>query len=76
MAEKYTSIVFLEVFGDETIETRRMMMEMQVRVTPTFKFFKDGQLVETITGSNENKLTEGILACLSEKTEAEPKMES
>ena len=48
--------VFLVITGDESAETRAMMMAMKVRVTPTFFVYRGGEIVKTATGVNENNL--------------------
>ena len=37
-----------------------MMIEQQVRVTPTFLFFRDHKLVHTLSGINEGNLRAAI----------------
>lgn len=60
-AQQYSDAVFLEVFGDETPDTRKMMIEMQIKATPTFRFYRKGELVSTHSGISEDKLQAGII---------------
>ena len=60
LAEKHTEIDFLSMYGDETPATRKLMMEMQVKVTPTFMLYRGGQRVHSICGINEDNLRTAI----------------
>lgn len=55
-ARQYSDAIFLEVFGDETKATRQMMVDMKVRVTPTFALFRGGHKVHSHGGINETNL--------------------
>jgi hypothetical protein len=44
IAEKFTSVIVLDILGDESMDTRKMMMDMQIKSTPTFKMYKGGQV--------------------------------
>ncbi|KAK9834626.1 hypothetical protein WJX74_006093 [Apatococcus lobatus] len=52
--------VFLEIFGDENEDTRAMMIDMCVKVTPTFHMFKGGRLCHMHTGINEENLKNAV----------------
>eukprot|EP00775_Hariotina_reticulata_P005338 gene5339-5575_t len=64
LAERFPEVVMCEVYGDETPDTRKMMMKMQVKVTPTFRMYRHKDCVNVITGTNEKKLMRGILSQL------------
>jgi hypothetical protein len=38
----------------------------QVKVTPTFLIYRDGELIETITGTGSNRLLKALLSHLKE----------
>lgn len=42
-----------------------MMMSMEVRVTPTFRMYRQGDTVNVVTGTNEKKLMRGILSAMT-----------
>jgi hypothetical protein len=79
MAAAYApDVVFLEITGDESKETRGMMMAMAVRVTPTFFLWDRGEgrstgeaaggappATRTATGVNENNLKAAVDAVLA-----------
>ncbi|CAK0787660.1 hypothetical protein CVIRNUC_010882 [Coccomyxa viridis] len=52
--------LFLEILGDETSETRRLMIEMSIRVTPTFCIFHHKEVIRTVTGISEDNLKAAI----------------
>jgi hypothetical protein len=62
LAEKFPEVVCLDIFGDESPATRKLMIGWQVRVTPTFRLYRGAQLVDTLTGTNEKKLGRALLA--------------
>ncbi|GBC04634.1 hypothetical protein RclHR1_05790015 [Rhizophagus clarus] len=53
----YTDVIFLKVDGDESPD---LTTEYKISAFPTFLFFKDGKLVETIVGAIPDKLKENI----------------
>jgi hypothetical protein len=58
--------VLAEIYGDETPDTRKMMMQMEVRVTPTFRMYRGpGDAVNVVAGTNDKKLMRGMLAQLT-----------
>lgn len=59
-AEHYVDSVFVEVFGDETPDTRAMMKEMQVRVTPTFVMYRNGEKMHSHGGINQKNFHSAI----------------
>lgn len=65
-AERFADSVLLEVVGDESPELRKLMKTWEVKVTPTFRLLRDGQLVETVTGTGNSKLLKAILANLKD----------
>lgn len=65
-AMQYSDAVFLQIMGDETKETRAMMIEWKVRVTPTFVLFRDGEKVHSHGGINEVNLHRYIAKHLRE----------
>ena len=43
------------------------MMKMDIRVTPTFKLFHGGEVVQTVTGINETTLRSAVETLTTEK---------
>lgn len=68
-ADLYSNAVFLELFGDESKDTRALMVKMGIRVTPTFVLYRDGQRVHSHGGVNEKNFHSAIQSHLKE-TEA------
>lgn len=60
IAESYPMTSFLEVIGDESADTRKMMIERQVKVTPTFMLFRNNELVHTVSGINDSNLRAAV----------------
>ncbi|EIE19106.1 thioredoxin-like protein [Coccomyxa subellipsoidea C-169] len=52
--------VFLEILGDESADTRKLMISMQIRVTPTFCLFRGTEVVQTVTGVNAENLQNAV----------------
>ncbi len=61
LAERFPDCYLLEVTGDETPELRKLMMKWQVKTTPTFFLYRNGTMVDTVTGTSNNKLLNAIL---------------
>lgn len=57
LAAGFRDVVFLEVFGDDTSQLRKLMMEFNVKATPTFRIYKEGELMTTVVGINEKKVS-------------------
>eukprot|EP00884_Botryococcus_braunii_P019581 jgi/Botrbrau1/6306/Bobra.0339s0017.1 len=60
LAEAFPDCLFLEIIGDESQETRKMMIKLEVKSTPTFRFYRDGECVNITTGVNENNLRSAV----------------
>ncbi|GAB4816320.1 hypothetical protein N2152v2_003366 [Parachlorella kessleri] len=65
-ADMYRDTVFLELFGDESKDTRALMVKMGIKVTPTFVLYRDGEKVHSHGGVNERNLHRAIQAHLLE----------
>lgn len=63
-AEQFGDTVFAEIVGDESKETRQMMIQWQVKATPTFRYLRNGELVATTSGINEDKFRGAVVAAL------------
>ncbi|CAL5224555.1 g7257 [Coccomyxa viridis] len=57
--------IFLEILGDETSESRKLMIEMAIKVTPTFCIFHDKEIIRRVTGISEDNLKAAIAEELS-----------
>ena len=55
---EFSEITFLKIDVDECQDIAE---DQDVQAMPTFKFFKDGAVVETVVGANENKLKASLL---------------
>lgn len=55
-----TDIVFLKIFGDFNQETRALMREWGVRAVPSFRFYKNGELIHSHSGAKEEDLRSNI----------------
>eukprot|EP00878_Enallax_costatus_P001057 GHUV01001192.1.p2 GENE.GHUV01001192.1~~GHUV01001192.1.p2 ORF type:complete len:220 (+),score=40.27 GHUV01001192.1:113-772(+) len=64
IAERFSECILCELYGDETPETRKMMIRLQVKVTPTFRMYRQRECVNVVTGTNDKKLMRGILSQL------------
>lgn len=63
LAEKYVDVVFLKLDCNE--ENRPLAKELKIRVVPTFKILKKGEVVTEVTGAKLEKLVEVIEAARS-----------
>jgi thioredoxin-like negative regulator of GroEL len=70
IAEKVPEVVFLDVIGDENDNTRRMMIQQKVKATPTFQLYRGGELVDTVTGTNDKKLTREVVTHMTPEEQA------
>ncbi|GBF92257.1 thioredoxin [Raphidocelis subcapitata] len=61
IAERFPNLVLLQVLGDESPDTRKLMVSMKVKVTPTFALYRGGSQVETVTGVSEVKLLRALV---------------
>jgi hypothetical protein len=64
-AQRFPDCILAEIYGDETPATRKMMMTMEVKVTPTFRMYRGADCVNVVAGTNEKKLMRGILAAMT-----------
>ncbi|CAL8464622.1 g4157 [Coccomyxa elongata] len=62
--------VFLEIMGDESADTRKLMISMQIRVTPTFCLFRGTEVVKTVTGVNAENLQNAVREQLAGQQQA------
>ena len=61
MASRFPDVACMQLYGDESPDTRRMMVTMKVKVTPTFFLYRGGEVVGTVTGVDENKLLRAMV---------------
>eukprot|EP00798_Chlamydomonas_sp_ICE-L_P020007 gene20007-26721_t len=64
LAQRFGDSAFLEVYGDETPELRKLMTTWKISTTPTFRMYRNGILVQSIAGPKKAELTDEILAGL------------
>lgn len=60
LAQRFPDSMLLDIIGDESIDTRRLMMDSEVKVTPTFRLYRGSECVATLLGTNEKKLRMAI----------------
>lgn len=65
-AQQFNDTIFLEIFGDESTDTRKLMIDMQIKSTPTFRYYRNGEVLGSHTGISEEKLRAAVLANLKE----------
>ncbi|KAL6761969.1 hypothetical protein V8C86DRAFT_1806347 [Haematococcus lacustris] len=61
LARRFADCLVLEVMGDASPDNRKMMMDMAVKVTPTFFLYRGGQRVHSLTGTSRGALARAIL---------------
>mmetsp|Transcript_5618 Transcript_5618/g.9782 ORF Transcript_5618/g.9782 Transcript_5618/m.9782 type:complete len:203 (+) Transcript_5618:1-609(+) len=61
LAERFSDAIVMEVMGDENPTTRKWMMDMKIKVTPSFFLYRDGKLLTTLTGTTRSALRDAIL---------------
>lgn len=62
MSKEYPDALFLKINGDLNSGTRAMMWKWGVRAVPNFRFFRNGELIHSHTGANEQELRSKFLA--------------
>lgn len=60
IADAYKDVLFLEIIGDESKDTRSLMIKMQVQVTPTFRLYRQGHCVHSHGGISDTNLTNAL----------------
>lgn len=60
MAQTYDKAVFLKLLGNANMGCKGLFKQFKIRSTPSFLFFRNGELVGTNTGANKERL-EGAL---------------
>jgi hypothetical protein len=72
VAARFPEAVFLAIYGDDSKESRQMMIALAVRVTPTFRLSRGVDDNATVlTGTSETKLRDAIVAALTEGERAD-----
>lgn len=60
MAELMPDTVLLEIMGDETQDTKKWMIGLGIKVTPTFRMYRGGEMVSSLTGAKVAKVLPAI----------------
>jgi len=69
LAEHFADAEFYEIYGDRNESTRKLMRSMKIRATPTFVFYRNGELVHEHAGINPQKMIDALkVAVLPEET--------
>lgn len=66
LAERFKDFVLLEVVGDETPELRGLMKAWQIKTTPTFRMYRNGAVVGSVSGTRDNKVLNALLEQLKD----------
>ncbi|KAJ0610120.1 putative monodehydroascorbate reductase (NADH) [Helianthus annuus] len=69
LSEKYPSLMFLTVDVDELTD---FSTQLDVKATPTFFFFKDGQQIDKLVGANKPELQKKITAIVDSQATINP----
>ncbi|BDA48418.1 probable calmodulin-like protein 5 at N-terminal half [Coccomyxa sp. Obi] len=57
LAQAYREVGFVKMYGNASEAAKHLFKDrLKARVTPTFYFFRNGELLHTHTGANKNKL--------------------
>lgn len=60
LAESNPDALFLEILGDASAENRRLMIDYNVKATPTFRIYKENECVDKVVGINKEKLSSAV----------------
>ncbi|GAQ80095.1 hypothetical protein KFL_000460060 [Klebsormidium nitens] len=60
MSEEFTDAVFLKIQGDHDAGTRALMRDWKVRSVPSFRFYRNEELIHSHTGAKVDKLREEL----------------
>jgi thiol-disulfide isomerase/thioredoxin len=66
LAERFEDSVLLDIIGDESPATKKLMVDWKVKVTPTFRIYRGPELLETVTGTGEGRLLKSLLPLLKD----------
>eukprot|EP00250_Pteridium_aquilinum_P008465 c17969_g1_i1 orf=466-1050(-) len=61
MSKEYPDVLFLKIMGDLNSGTRALMRKWGVRAVPNFRFFRNGELIHSHSGANEDELRRHFL---------------
>ncbi|EFJ51077.1 thioredoxin [Volvox carteri f. nagariensis] len=64
MAELLPDSLLLDVTGDSSAETKKLMVQWGVKSTPTFRMYRGGECVAVVTGAKEAKVLPALTDCL------------
>ncbi|KAK9845585.1 hypothetical protein WJX84_004205 [Apatococcus fuscideae] len=57
LAEAYSNVSFATLYGNESEDLKHVFRDrLGTKVTPTFFFYRNGEIVHTHTGANKTKL--------------------
>ncbi|KAG2453762.1 hypothetical protein HYH02_001973 [Chlamydomonas schloesseri] len=66
MAEILTDSLLLELTGDQSPETKKLMVSWGIKSTPTFRMYRNGEVVASATGARENKVLPVLIEALKD----------
>ena len=67
LAEAYPSVVFIRLNGNDSDETKRLFKKkLKIRATPSFLFFRQGDVVGSCIGANPSRVESTLRSFLSE----------
>ncbi|GLC44075.1 hypothetical protein PLESTB_000932000 [Pleodorina starrii] len=64
MAELLPDSLLLDIIGDTSADTKKLMVEWGVKSTPTFRMYRGGECVGVVTGAKEAKVLPVLTGCL------------
>eukprot|EP00955_Chlamydomonas_euryale_P033412 347701-Chlamydomonas_euryale.AAC.8 len=66
LAERFKDSVFVTIVGNASPELRQLMKKWQVKATPTFRIYRDGENVDQFSGTGGSKLKNAILPLIKD----------
>ncbi|GIL47502.1 hypothetical protein Vafri_4310 [Volvox africanus] len=64
MAQLLPDSLLLDITGDASADTKKLMVQWSVKSTPTFRMYRGGECVATVTGAKEAKVLPVLTGCL------------
>jgi len=65
LSDKYPDAVFLQVIGDASQDTSKLMKREGVRSVPSFHFWVDGKKIDVVNGANADAIEAAITKNIS-----------
>lgn len=65
MADHYGSAIFLKLYGNANVQTKRLFQRLKIRSTPAFLMWRGGEIVGQCSGANKERLEGALRAALT-----------